>query len=412
MQELSKRKYSLKGPLAQVRVLDFTHTLAGSTSTLVLAAMGAEVIKVEHRKRIDNKDSLRVDRMRPWMTEVVAPTFVSTNYNKLGVTIDLGQAEGIDLVKKLTKVSDLVSNSFKPGTMDKYGIGYEELRKVKSNIVMISMSGHGATGPEYTYRGYAGIYSSLGGLAELVGYPDMPPTDTRSSSDFRAGLYGAAAMLAALNHLQRTGEGQFIDYSQREANICAVPDAIMEYTMNGRNASRTGNGHPSMAPHNCYPCKGKDRWISIAVGSQDEWLALCRVMGNPAWCAEERFSDEDKRWRNQEALDALIGIWTKGFESLDLMKILQEAGVAAMPSFDSKDLCEDPHLKEREAFAYIEHAEQGRYLVLSPPWKMSVTPVTAGKCFPAPAEDNDYVFGELCGVPAEELARLKEKRVI
>jgi len=409
---LYKRKYPTKGPLAEVRIFDFTQTLAGSTSTIVLAAMGAEVIKVEHRKRLDNKDSMRVDRMRPWMTNVVAPVFLSTNYNKLGITLDLTHPEAIGLAKRLTAVSHIVSNSFRPGVMDKYGLGYEDLKKIKQDIIAIALSGHGAKGPESSYRGYAGIYSSLGGLSELVGYPDSPPTDTRSSSDFRAGLYGAMAMLAALNHLERTREGQFIDYSQREANITAIADVIMDYTMNGRNQTRSGNRHPSMAPHNCYRCKGKDRWISIAAGNENEWKALCHAMGDPAWSKEERFSDEDRRWQNQDELDKLIETWTAGHDNLELMNLLQKAGIAAMPSFDSRDLYNDPHLKERKAFSVVEHPDLGKHYVLTPPWRLSVTPVEATKCFPAPGEDNEYVFGELLGLSSTEIAHLTEKGVI
>ena len=409
---MSEREHEPKGPLAQVRILDFTHTLAGSASTVVLAAMGAEVIKVEHRKRIENQDSMRVDRMRPWLTSVIAPVFLATNYNKRGITLDMSHSEAIQLVKRLTKLSHVVSNSFRPGTMDKYGIGYSVLREIKPDIIMISLSGHGDTGPERSYRGYAGVYSSLAGLSELVGYADSPPTDTRSSADFRAGLYGAQAILAALNHWQRTGEGQYIDFSQREANTPPVADAIMDYTMNKRNQSRSGNRDPVMAPHNCYRCSGQDRWISIAVGMEKEWKALCDVMGNPEWSEEARFSDEDCRWQNQNELDKLIETWTINYDSFELMKMLQNVGVAAIPSFDSRDLCEDPHLKERNAFSVVEHPELGKHYVLSPPWRLSVTPVKATKCFPSPGEDNEYVFGELLGLSSQEIAALEEKGVI
>jgi benzylsuccinate CoA-transferase BbsF subunit len=320
--------------------------------------------------------------------------------------------EAVELAKRLTRISHVVSNSFKPGTMDKYGLGYSVLREIKPDIIVISLSGHGETGPERSYRGYAGIYSSLAGLSEMVGNADSPPTDTRSSADFRAGLYGALAILAALNHWQKTGEGQYIDFSQREANSAPVADAIMDYTMNRRNQSRTGNRDPVMAPHNCYRCQGQDRWISIAVGTEEEWKALCEVMGNPEWSKEARFSDEDGRWQNQDELDKLIGAWTVNYDNLELMKILQNAGVAAMPSFNSKDLCEDPHLKERNALSLVEHPELGRHYVLTPPWRLSVTPVKATKCFPAPGEDNAYVFGELLGLSSQEIARLEKKGVI
>jgi len=399
-----------KSGLSNVRVFDFAHTLSGSTCSVVLALMGAQVIKVEYKGRLES--SMRVDRMRPWTTSRVSHVFIPTNVNKLGITLDLKYPEGLELAKRIVKISNVVTASFRPGVMDKLGMGYSVLREIKPDIIMISLSGHGGTGPEWSYRGYAGIYSSLGGLSELVGYADSPPTDTRSSADFRAGLYGALAILAALNHWQRTGEGQFIDFSQREANIPPVADAIMDYTMNRRNQSRTGNRDSAMAPHNCYRCRGEDRWISIAVGTEEEWKALCSVMGNPDWSKEAQFSDEDRRWQNQDELDKLIEAWTINYDRFELMEILQNAGVAAMPSFDSKDLCEDRHLKERNALSVVEHPELGKYHLLSPPWKLLATPPKVTKCFPALGEDNDYVFGELLGLSTQEITRLKKKGVI
>jgi len=167
-----------------------------------------------------------------------------------------------------------------------------------------------------------------------------------------------------------------------------------------------------MAPHNCYRCRGHDRWISIAVGNDEEWKALCKVMGDPEWAKDEKFSDPFLRWLNQEELDRLIETWTVNYDCLELMKILQEAGVAAMPSFNTKDLAEDPHLKERKAFSLLEHPKFGKYYVLSPPWRLSDTPVEATKCFPDIGEDNRYVLGELLGMSDEEIEELRERGVI
>jgi benzylsuccinate CoA-transferase BbsF subunit len=405
---LSKQKYSNKSALAGVRVLDFTTAIAGSYLTAVLALMGAEVIKVEHRSR---PDLFRVDRQRPWMT-TPSPQVVACWVNTLGITLDLDYPEGFELAKRLVKISQVVAENRRPGTIEKLGMSYPVLKEIKPDIIMISSSGHGGSGPERLYRGYAGIYSSLSGLSEMVGYPDSPPTDTRSSADFRAGLYGALSVLAALNHWQRTGEGQHIDFSQREANTTAVADVIMDYTMNQRNQNRNGNRDAVMAPHNCYRCRGEDRWISIAIGTDEEWQALCKVMGNPDWSKEERFCDQDRRWQNQDELDKLLEEWTINYEPFELMEILQNAGVAAIPSFTSKDLFEDRHLKERNAYSVVEHPKQGKYCVLSPPWRLSTTPPKVTKCFPMVGEDNEYVFGQLLGLSQQEMASLKEKGVI
>ena len=404
---MSRQEHSTKSALSNVRVFAIAETLAGGIPQTVLALMGAEVIKVEYRRKIG-----RADALRPWQFWMPAP-LVASGANKRAITLDLSYPEGLELARRLVKISNVVTTSVRPGVMDRLGLGYSELKKIKSDIIMFCSSGHGGTGPESSYRGYAGIYSVLSGLAELVGYEDSSPTDTRSSSDIRAGLYGAVAILAALNHWQRTGEGQVIDFSQREANTTPVADAIMDYTMNKRNQTRTGNRSAFMAPHNCYRCRGEDRWISIAVGTQEEWKALCGIMGNPDWSQEARFADENSRWQNQEELDKLVDAWTKDFESIELMGILQKAGVAAMPSFNSKDLCEDPHLKERNAFSIVEQPGSGKkYSLLSPVWRLSATPARVTRCFPEVGQDNEYVYGELLGLSPKEMADLAAKGVI
>jgi benzylsuccinate CoA-transferase BbsF subunit len=403
---LIKQANSTKSALDNVRVFSLAETLAGGMPQTVLALMGAEIIKVEYRRRLD-----RADALRPWQFWMPAPLLAS-GVNKLAITLDVANPEGLELAKRLVKISHVVTTSMRPGVMDRLGLGYSALKEIKPDIIMFASSGHGQKGPEKLYGGYAGIYSVLSGLAEMVGYSDSPPTDTRSSADIRAGLYGAVAILAALNHWQKTGEGQFIDFSQREANITAVADAIMDYTMNGRNQTRSGNRSPVMAPHNCYHCRGEDRWISIAVANDEEWQALCGVVKNPVLIKDSRFADQESRWQNQAELDQIINEWTKDYDSIELMGILQNAGVAAMPSFNSKDLCEDPHLKERLAFATVANSKIGQYQVLAPVWRLSETPPQAKRGFPEVGEDNKYVFGTLLGLSDKEIADLTDKGVI
>jgi benzylsuccinate CoA-transferase BbsF subunit len=403
---LIKQANSTKGALASVRVFSVAETLAGGMPQTVLALMGAEIIKVEYRRRID-----RADALRPWQFWMPAPLLAS-GVNKKAITLDVANPEGLELAKRLVQISQVVTSSMRPGVMNKLGLGYSALKEIKPDIIMFASSGHGEKGPERLYGGYAGIYSVLSGLAELVGYPDSPPTDTRSSADIRAGLYGAVAILAALNHWQKTGEGQYIDFSQREANITAVADSLMDYTMNKRNQTRTGNRSPVMAPHNCYHCRGEDRWISIAIGNDEEWQALCGAMKNPVFIKDSRFADQESRWQNQDELDRIISEWTQGFDSIELMGILQKAGVAAMPSFNSKDICEDPHLKARHAFASVANSKIGDYQILAPPWRLSETPPLPKRGFPEIGEDNEYVFGTLLGLSSCEIADLAAKGVI
>jgi benzylsuccinate CoA-transferase BbsF subunit len=394
-----------------VRILDLTRYAAGPQITLLLAFMGAEVIKVE--------SAVNIDHFRREEAGVVfgsaraaADCFNSLNANKLSVTLNLGTAGGIELAKRLVQISDVVVDNFRGGIMDKLGLGYPVLRDIKPDIIMLSASSHGSTGPESRYIAYAVTMGALSGLSEVTGYTGGPPVIMRSSADLRPGTAAAFAILAALNYRRETGEGQFIDFSAREALSCGIGEIIMDYTMNGRVRSRNGNRDDIMAPHNCYRCKGEDKWISIAISNDEEWAALCRAMGNPPWSGEERFSDQYSRWQHQEELDELIQAWTTHYEHYQVMEMLQKAGVAAAPSLSNEELFNDPHCRERECFVSVQHPEEGKLFVLAPPWKLSATPAQVTKPAPLLGEHNEYVFGELLGMPQEEIPRLVAEKVL
>jgi benzylsuccinate CoA-transferase BbsF subunit len=253
--------------------------------------------------------------------------------------------------------------------MDKLGLGYKDLVKVKSDIIMLSSSGFGSSGPYREYAGYAPIFAAFGGLAHLTGYEDGAPNTMSGVMDLRVGTVSAFALLAALIHRQKTGEGQFIDVSSTECISTLVGPQLMEYTMNQRSPHRTGNQDSIMAPHNCYRCKGNDKWISIAVATDEEWHALCRAMGNPAWTGEEDFSDGFNRWKNRTTLDEHIGKWTINHTHYEVMEALQRAGVAAMPSFSAEEILSDPHVKARGVINEVQHPVLGKKVVLNPSWK-------------------------------------------
>lgn len=397
--------------LAGVKILDFTRYAAGPQITLLLAFMGAEVIKVESR--------VAVDHFRRAEAAVVfgsaraaADCFNSLNVNKRSIALNLTIAEGVELAKKLVQLSDVVVDNFRAGVMDKLGLGYPVLREIKPDIIMLSASSHGSTGPESRYIAYAVTMGALSGLSEITGYAGGPPVIMRSSADLRPGTTAAFAILAALNYHQETGEGQFIDFSAREALSCGIGEIIMDYTMNGRVRSRNGNRDDIMAPHNCYRCKGEDKWVSIAISNDEEWAALSRAMGNPAWTKEERFSDQFSRWQYQEELDELIEAWTINYTHYEVMEMLQRAGVAAAPSFSNEELFHDPHCRERECFTPVQHPEEGELYVLAPPWRFSATPAKVTGPAPLLGEHNEYVFGELLGMPEEEISRLVAEKIL
>jgi len=401
-----------RSALAGVRIADFTWVWAGPYATMLLAYMGAEVIKIESRARVDSARLGSITTGQVSGNLDASSVFNNVNLNKLGVALDLSRPKGVELAKRIVRISDVAAENMRPGAMARLGLGYEALVQIKPDIIMLSSSAFGATGPYREYVGYAPHFSAFSGLAYATGYPDGEPNILTGSTDIRSATTSAFAILAALNYRQRTGQGQHIDLSSSETLSVLIGDAFMDYTMNHRQPSRSGNRDAIMAPHNCYRCKGEDKWVSLAVATDQEWQALCQAMGNPEWARDEFFSDAYSRWQNQEHLDRLIEQWTVNYSHYEVMELLQAAGVAAVPSFNTEELFADPHLKERKAATEVEHPVMGKQVVLNPPWKFSATPAKIERAGPLIGEHNEYVFGQLLGMPQQEIAQLIEDKII
>ncbi len=399
-------------PLQGVRVADFTWAWAGPYATMLLALLGAEVIKVESKHRLDHA------RMRTLASGFSAEdidssaVFNDLNLNKMGITLDLKRPQAIDLARRLVSVCDVVAENFRPGVMDRLGLGYQMLRQVKTDIIMLSSSALGAVGPERNYIGFAPTFAAMGGAAHLTGFPDSRPVPLMGSSDLRSATTSAFSILVALYHRAVTGEGQHIDLSSTETIAVNIGDAIMDYFLNRRVAERQGNRDDIMAPHNCYPCRGKDAWVSIAVATDSEWNGLCDAAGHSEWASDDRFCDSYRRWNNQEELDRLIAEWTRGFTPMELMERLQRCGVAAVPSFHGTELFGDPHMQARRFHAEVTHPNLGRRITIAPPWHLSGTPASINRCSPLLGEHNEYVFGELLGMSKTEIDRFREEGVL
>ena len=377
---------------------------------MLLAEFGAEVIKIETRKRPDEQ---RVQHGAGASSDYESSSnFFEINLNKLSVSLDLSTAKGSELARRLVSVSDIVLENMRPGVMDKLGLGYKDLVKVKPDIIMLSLSGYGGTGPYSRYTAYAPCFSCFGGQAHLTGYADAEPNTLTSSCDSRAGTAGAFAILMALNLREQTGKGQYIDLSSSEQLNAQVGDQMMDYSMNQRSPSRDGNRDAIMAPHNCYRCKGNDRWISIAVANDEEWAGLAKAMGNPDWAMDPAFATAYSRWQNQTRLDQLIQEWTIDFGHYALMERLQKHGVAAMPSFKAKDLFSDPHIVARGGVIEIEHPVLGTRKTIAPPWKMSETQPEITRAAPLLGEHNTYVFQDLLGLSQQELDQLIQEQIV
>ena len=398
-------------PLEGVRIADFTWAWAGPYATELLAFLGAEVIKIESSHRPDHARirSLTLGLSTKHLDN--SPVFNDLNLNKMSLALDLRKPKAIDIAKKLVAVSDVVTENYRPGVMDKLGLGYDVLKTIKPDIIMLSSSALGSKGPESGYAGFAPTFAALGGAAHLTGYPDKRPVPLMGSSDLRSASTSAFAILVALYHRASTGEGQYIDLSSTETIAINLSDSLMDYIMNDRVAVRKGNRDESMAPHNVYPCKN-DRWVSIVIANEDEWAAFCAALCNPPWAQDERFSDAHRRWINQDELDKLIGEWTINYTHYEAMELLQKAGVAAVAALQGVELYSDPHLKERNVSVEVVHPNIGRRVALGPPWKFSATPARVKHCGPLLGEHTEYVLGELLGISKEEIANLREEGVL
>lgn len=392
------------------RIIDLGWAAAAPRCTCILADMGAEVIKVETRRRLDpvrfGPDNLTRDPEKD-------PLFHSINRNKLGVTLDLTRPEAVKLFKELVKVSDVVVENFSPGVMRRLGIDYDELRKVKPDIIMASFPGVGSEGPLSDVVSYGPSLAGLAGLDSLVGYEGERVLGMQQAyADINAALHGAFAILVALYHRERYGEGQHIEIAQIEALLSTMPEPVMEYSVGGRILGTIGNTSNIMIPHNNYPCKGDDKWVSIAILTEEEWKAFCNAIGNPPWTQKEEFADAYRRYANRKALDDLIAEWTRTRTPQEVMKILQEAGVAAVPCEDTEDRFFDPHFQERRVLVEVEHPATGVDWIPNTVCRLSETPGSIRRPAPLIGEHNDYVFGQLLGLSKDEIDKFIEAKVI
>jgi len=400
------------GPLQGIRITEFTSAWAGPYATCLLGFLGAEVIKVESRQRLDHSRNLAFSTGKKFSGPNESSVFNSLNLNKASITLNLKNQKAIALAKQLLKISHATMENMRPGVLDRLGLGYEAAKEIKPDIIYLSSSACGQTGPEREYVGYAPTFAAMAGLSFITGYEDWPPSNFMGSIDLKSAFTSAFALIAALCQHQRTGEGQYIDLSSQEAIAALSGDIFLEYILNQNVPIRKGNRNEMMAPHNCYPCSGEDKWISIAVANNEEWHALCYAMEKPELIQDEKFKDLKKRQKHMGELDAIISRWTQDQDHYILMEKLQQAGVAATPSLGSKALFDDPHLKQRGVFQQVEHPVIGKDWVIGPPWKLSETPASIRCHAPLLGEHNHYVFCELLGMSPEEVKTLEEEQVI
>ena len=397
-------------PLAGVRVVDLTWIIAGPTATRFLADFGASVYKIEHEQAVD---PIRLGRPlvgeRPTLDN--SGFFNYMNRNKRSVLLNARHPRGMELLRRLIAVSDVVIENFSAGTLASWGLDYAGLRALREDIVYCSISGFGHTGRDREHTTWGPTAQALSGLTFTSGLPGKPPAGWGYSfMDHTAGYSAAIAILAALWHRARTGEGQHLDLSQVEAGTVLNGPAILDRTVNGRGWRRAGMPpgnrawEPAVAPHNTYPCAGEDRWIAIAVMCEAEWEALARVMGEPAWARGERFATNAARLANEDALDAGIAAWTAPRDDYALMAELQAAGVRAAVCQKPGDRVEhDPQLAARGWWRTLPHAEMGDTPHDGVAPRLSETPGELRASAPLIGADTRAVLAETLGLSEAEL---------
>lgn len=394
-----------KNALEGVKVADFTWAVAGPVTTKYLADYGATVVRVES---YDHPCFLRTSG--PFKDRKAGPDttgyFAFFNPNKYSVTIELDKPGGLKVAKRLIAWADVVVENFTAGVMAKHGLDYESLKAIKPDIIMLSTSGQGQNGPFAKVPIGGNWLVALTGFSYLTGWPDREPSQPFGAyNDFIAPRYGFMAILAALRHRDLTGEGQYIDISQLEAGVQFLAPAMLDYTVNGSEGVRMGNSSHCAVPHGVYPCRN-GRWCAIAVFSDGEWQAFCKVIGNPEWSKSQRYATFQNRKRNEDELNRLVSDWTMKQTPEEVMKLLQEAGVAAGVVESAQDVSEDPQLRYRKHFWPMEHKVIGIYDHLGEAAILSETPAQPKMPSPCLGEHTQFVATQFLKMSDQEFVEL------
>ena len=393
-----------KRPLDGVKILDFSATVLGPTVTRYLADHGATVVKVE-------------SEIHPETTRTATPYanreqginrsgyFATHNAGKLSLSLNMTKPKAIEIAKRLVKWADIVIETFTPGIMRRWGLAYQDLIKIKPDIIMASSSLEGQTGRYSSHRGYGMISAAMTGWFELTGWPDSEPVGPYSAySDFIGWNYLLISILVALDYRNRTGKGQYIDHSHIESGAHFLAPAILDYSTNRFVSTRMANRDRHAVPHGAYRCHGQDKWCVIAITSEEEWQAFSRVDSSPAWTRDSRFAIFTNRKENEDELDRLIEGWTINRGVEELVISLQEAGIPAGLVQNAEDLLRDPQLKYRRAFVALDHSEIGTYHITTTPFRSTQYSNEPRSPSPLLGEHNEYVLKQLLGMSDDEIS--------
>ena len=412
------------GPLDGIRIVDLSQVWSGPYSTRILGDLGADVIKVEGPSRPDpERGPMDPNAIGGGVYPNSDPgdepynragRFVEYNRNKRDIAIDLKTVEGVEILKSLVAVSDVVIENFSVGVTQRLGVDYEQLRSVKPDLVMISMPAFGTFGPDSGYVAFGPQQECLVGLAAITGYDlDIPTSTGVFYPDPTVALFAVSGILTALWHRDATGEGQHIELAQREAVTFALPEPLIELAETGKTPNPNANGHPVWSPHGCFRCQGDDTWIAVSVTSDQEWRSLLKSIGRADLLEDERFSTLEARVRNRRVAEQIVESWTSQHDPISAMNTLQSAGVPAGAVMSMAEALDDPHYGERGFFVDVDYtAGVGKHPSLGFPWKFSDTPASVRRPTPKFAEHTAEILREIAELGDEEIARLFDSGVV
>jgi crotonobetainyl-CoA:carnitine CoA-transferase CaiB-like acyl-CoA transferase len=409
-------------PLKNYRVLDLSRIWAGPYCTRLLADMGAQVLKMEslrvydsHRGPVAPAPGIAAypdadPGREPWNRN---GWFNCLHLSKYGITLELTHPAGRKVFEQLVAISDVVVENFRQGTLERLGYSYEMLKKARPDLIYVSMPAFGNSGPWKDYVAYGIGQEQLCGMAHMTGYRGEGPMKSGiNHGDPITGSHAAGVVLAALRYRKRTGQGMFIDVSQQESAVSLIGGEVLAYQITGEEPQRLGNRSTCFAPHNCYPCAGADRWVTIAVTSDGQWASLAEAIGRSDLANDPRFATLQARLKNQDELDGIIGAWTGDREMYQIAQQLQERGVPAGPVLRGPDLLQDPHYRDRHTFNEIDHPQVGPKWYPGFAWRMSETPGQVHWASPTLGQHNHQIYSQLLGLTDQEILELEQDGVI
>jgi crotonobetainyl-CoA:carnitine CoA-transferase CaiB-like acyl-CoA transferase len=418
-------------PLSGIRVLDLSRVFAMPYAGAHLADLGAEVIKVDthHAQFMDTTRTINgpfPDNHPGEQYWERGGTFHTLNRGKRSLTLDLRAEAAVEVVKALVQVSDVLLENFTPRVMARFGLAYSNLRAIKPDLIMVSNTGYGHSGPWSDFGAMASALEPTHGTGAFMGYleqdenggqtPGQVPNKMGNSyTDFLATWTALASVLACLLYRARTGRGAWVDLAMYQVGASFIGEGLLDFAYNGRRTRRLGNRHENLAPHGCYPCRGNDAWVTLAVRDDGDWQALCRAIGQPGLASDPRFDDPLARHRSQDELDPIIANWTSTQGQYQVMEALQALGVPAGPVLNARQLLADPHFRARGFFEAVTHPPEsglGRQEYLGRGWKLSGSDLSIGGPAPRLGEGNDYVLRQVLGLGQEEIDKLRLDGVI